>query len=328
MTASTSHSPAGKAARRALSAALLPLAALASIVGFAPPSSAMGAQDPAPAESAPAAAKAPVERLAQWPALEGEAAKGVKLEVAKLRKASTPEMGEQAEAALVAAGAGVAPELLAVLGKERDAQARLRVESVLDQVTGAAHTRLIAPYFADKSRDVRAWALHRCGLFPDAEVAKAAEAALAAAKAGKSKDPKAEGIDREVYAAVLCTTAAGSHEALELVSGYVQQQWGKYGAELRTALEAVRDETSTAFALGLLATGDRAKRVAGLHMLAGCGTKAAIPTVRPLLDDTDNSIRVAAINAMRGIVDGEPPITNLPVFEAIELAKKWKDKTR
>jgi hypothetical protein len=47
-----------------------------------------------------------------------------------------------------------------------------------------------------------------------------------------------------------------------------------------------------------------------------------------LLDDTDNSIRVAAINAMRGIVDGELPITNLPVFEAIELAKKWKEKTR
>jgi hypothetical protein len=63
-------------------------------------------------------------------------------------------------------------------------------------------------------------------------------------------------------------------------------------------------------------------------MLAGCGIKPdALPLVRPNLDSTDNSIRVAAINAMRGIVDGEPPIANLPVFEAIELAKKWKDKS-
>jgi hypothetical protein len=29
---------------------------------------------------------------------------------------------------------------------------------------------------------------------------------------------------------------------------------------------------------------------------------------------------------MRGIVDGDLPIANLPVFEAIELAKKWKER--
>jgi len=48
--------------------------------------------------------------------------------------------------------------------------------------------------------------------------------------------------------------------------------------------------------------------------------------VKRELDSTDNSIRIAAINAMRGIVDGDLPIANLPVFEAIELAKKWKER--
>jgi hypothetical protein len=298
-------------------------AALVAFLALAAPASAR--QDPAPAEKA---ASTPVERLAEWPKLETEAAKNVKIDVAKLRKASTPEMGEQAVAALVAAGAGVAPELLGVLGKERDAQARLRVENVLDQITGAAHTRLLMPYFADKSRDVRSWALRRCGAFPDSAIAKEAEAALAAAKAVKAKDPKAEGIDREVFSAVLCTTAAGSHAALDLVAIYAKDQWGKYGAELRPALEAVRDETATKHALELVASDDRGKKVAGLNMLAGCGTKSAIAPLRPLLDSTDNSIRVATINALRGIVDGDPPIANLPVFEAIELAKKWKEKAR
>ena len=29
---------------------------------------------------------------------------------------------------------------------------------------------------------------------------------------------------------------------------------------------------------------------------------------------------------MRGIVDGEPPVDNLPVFEMIELAEAWKKR--
>jgi HEAT repeat protein len=169
--------------------------------------------------------------------------------------------------------------------------------------------------------------LHRCGLFPDRGIAPQAEAAYAAAKAAREKDPKADGVDREVYAGALCVTASGSHAALEQVAKYAETQWGKHANELRTALEAVRDETATAFALEMV-KGERVKKVAGLHMLAGCGTKSAIAPLRPLLDDTDNSIRVATINALRGIVDGDPPIANLPVFEAIELAKKWKDKAR
>jgi len=63
-----------------------------------------------------------------------------------------------------------------------------------------------------------------------------------------------------------------------------------------------------------------------LRMLAGCGDASALPPIRKYLDDDDNQIRVAAINACRGIVDGDPPLEQLPVFEAIETAKKWKDR--
>jgi hypothetical protein len=51
-----------------------------------------------------------------------------------------------------------------------------------------------------------------------------------------------------------------------------------------------------------------------------------MPRVRFFLDDDDNQVRVAAINACRGIVDGAPPEEQLPVFEAIESAKKWKER--
>ena len=56
------------------------------------------------------------------------------------------------------------------------------------------------------------------------------------------------------------------------------------------------------------------------------GEKAQAARLRPLLDDEDNAIRVAAINALRGMVDGEPPIEDLAAFEAIEMAAAWKGR--
>ena len=46
----------------------------------------------------------------------------------------------------------------------------------------------------------------------------------------------------------------------------------------------------------------------------------------PFLDETDNSIRIEAINALRGIVDGDQPIDKLSAFQAIEVANEWKGK--
>lgn len=271
----------------------------------------------------------PVERATAWPKLEGEVATAVRTDIERLRKAHTDEMGGQAEQALVAAGAGVVPELLPVLGKERDGGALERVRKVLDQMTTAEHTRLLAAEFTNKSRDVRTWALRRCGKFPDTEIRAQAEAALSAAQKAKPKSDEREelaAVAEERYAAALCVTATGSVKALGELETWVLEQWGKRGAEIRASLEAVRCKEATDYAGKLAFEKDRKKCVAGLNMLAGCGTPEAKMLVKPHLDSTDNSIRIAAINAMRGIVDGDSPIDKLPVFEAIELAKKWKDR--
>jgi hypothetical protein len=278
---------------------------------------------------APADKPAEIERAAAWPTLTGEALATMRTDIERLRKARTPEMGEQAEQALIATGAAVVPELLPVLGKEREIEARVRCENVLTQLTTPAHTRLLAAEFGDKSREVRTWVLRRCGAFPDAGIRAAAETALAAAlKAKPRSDDRDErdAVAEERYAAALCATAAGSLAGLNEIDSWVLSSWGKRGPEMRVALEAVRGKPATDHAAVLAGDQDRKKIVAGLNMLAGCGSKDAVAIVKPHLDSTDNSIRVAAINAMRGIVDGDQPIANLPVFEAIELAKKWKGR--
>jgi len=295
--------------------------ALLAVLALAGPT--VGAQTPAPAPTQEAAKP---ERAAEWPKLDAALASTVKKDVERLRKAHTPEMEEQAEAALYAAGAGAAPELLRAMGVEKDTTARLRVEALLERVTGAAHTRLLAAEFANKSLHVRTWALKRCAHFPDEGVRALAEQALTRASAALAKKPEDTDMIEERYSAALCVTSAGGLGGLEALTSVALDQWGRRGVELRAALNGVRGDEATDKLLPLLASADRKQLVAGLNLLAGCGSKKAVTTVRPHLDSNDNSVRVAAINAMRGIVEGAPPLDKLSAFDAIELAKEWKNR--
>ena len=295
--------------------------ALAAVPALGAPSSAAHARQDAP----PAQGEAPqaIERLKEWPELE-RPRDAVELDVQRLRKARTPEMAGEASAALAAGSSGAAPLLLAALGKERDEEAVRRLETVLEALTDARHTRLLARSFADRAQAVRIWALERCARFPDAGVREPALKALAKARKAVAGEPDDRDAQAELYAAALCATSAGCADGLDALLPWVEEDWSRRGEELRTALEGARGPEATAFASRLLASPERREVLAGLHLIAGCGERPAAEAVRPFLDEDDNALRIAAINAMRGIVDGDPPLDKLPVFQAIELAKQWK----
>lgn len=259
-------------------------------------------------------------RLAEaWPELTRSARKEVARDVARLRAARTPEMTAGAHADLVAAGAGAAPELFRALGKERQEAARERLEGVLAAVLAPEHAGLVAQHFEEDSAAVRAFALECAATWREPRIRDAAEAALARVREAKRPDP------RERAAAALCATACGSTDGLEVLLEVARTDWKRRGEALRAALESVRGPEATA-RLGAHLQDDRRTTVAALRLLAGCGDASARPLVRPLLDSSDNSIRVAAINACRGIVDGAPPLEKLPVFDAIERARAWKER--
>ena len=261
--------------------------------------------------------KGEIVRLEAWPEVDGAA---LKLEIDRLRKARTEEMGTQAHAALIEMGAGAAPELLEKLGREKDTEAARRIRKVLETVTDARHTRLLAKLFEDKSIEVRIWCLERVAGFPDAGVRAAAEKAHLEADARKrDREP------REVLAAALCCASSGSFTGFEALCDDAEKNWGEREAQLHVALSALRGEAATARVAKLLNEDSRKRKIAGLRLLSACGEgDAATDLVAPFLDNTDNSLRVGAINALRGIVDGDPPISNLSVFQAIEEANKWK----
>jgi HEAT repeat protein len=66
------------------------------------------------------------------------------------------------------------------------------------------------------------------------------------------------------------------------------------------------------------------EQIACLRLLAGCGTKDAVSPIASMLNSSNHHIRVATVNALRGIVDGQRPYANLTVFNAITEVKKWK----
>jgi len=282
------------------------------------PSAATAAQDPLP--------ETPAERLSAWPELADAAA--AKRELARLRKAATEAMEAESRAALVALGAAAAPLLLDALGKERDTDARDRIAAVLEEVTGAGHTRLLAREWAHKSEAVRHFALARTAAFPDPGLTVTARTHFLGLLKRAEGPSEGRPSEAELDLAARAALAAGALEGLERALALAERDWRRSGGALRTSAAGVKGPAATALLLEkLAAAGTDGARVAALQLLAVAGTREAVHPVRVHLDAEANAVRVAAINALRGIVDGAPPLDNLSVFTAIEEAKRWKERT-
>jgi hypothetical protein len=263
-------------------------------------------------------------RATAWPEVPKELKKDLKTEISRLRKANTEEMGAGGRDALLKLGALAAPDLLKALEKERGEEARERIVDVLENITAWEHTQLLATLFASRSEHVRLFTLRRAAAFPDEGIRGPAMAAFKAAE--KRLDTKKE-ITHELYYAALAVVSSGDLTGVAVLSKRAEKLWGKSSAEIRIAVEAVRGEEATAMLGKQIEGGERKQVVAGLRLLAGCGSPESGKAIaKKQLNSTDNSIRVAAINALRGIVDGDPPIDKLSVFQAVELANKWKTR--
>ncbi|MDF1836708.1 MAG: hypothetical protein P1V35_02465 [Planctomycetota bacterium] len=254
------------------------------------------------------------KHLKEWPALENK-------EVKRLVKARTEEMGVDAAIKLKETGAGVAPALIKALGITKDKETMERIFDVLDAVTGPAHTRLLAKDFLSKKPNIRRYALGRVAQLPDTGVAEQAEAAWTMAnKKGSHWDKQ------DKYLAALCCAAAGSDAGLELLIEYAGKKWGKVREDFALALPSLRSDALSKQLIERFGNTDRQSQVECLRLLSLCGTKASFPYIKPLLDSGDGSLKKAAINACRGIIENKPPLGNISVFDAIDLANKWKER--
>ncbi|MDA0948557.1 MAG: hypothetical protein O2799_08540, partial [Planctomycetota bacterium] len=221
----------------------LPLLLLGLLLGSpssaaaSPPRTLAARQDPPAPQDASKEdpAKGP-KKLEAWPELEDGAL--AKREVQRLRKARTEEMGSQAHASLVELGAGCAPLLMEVLEKEKNEEALDRARAVLDLITDARHTRLVAEGFDSKGLPLRLWSMRRAAAFPDPALLERAEGALESAR-NRKKGSDGELLEERRVAAMACA-ASGSMTGLDLLTDLARDEWGDWGASLRAALEGAR----------------------------------------------------------------------------------------
>ncbi|MBI1381557.1 MAG: hypothetical protein GC161_10785 [Planctomycetaceae bacterium] len=294
---------------------------------------------PQGAEPRPATPAASVveERLAAWPALDAAGRRLVGDAVERLTAARTEAMAESGRVDLVALGEGAAPKLLEALGKARDEATRARIGAVLDELTAPRHTALLAAEFDHTKHAVRHYCLWRVGVLGDARLASAAEAALgrAAARIAKAEAAGTRGeadlldAKAERLAAALACAGTGSVAGFDVLLEHAAAHWSDFADDARRALRGVKGPAATAILVPKARGGAGKARIAALWLLAAAGEgPAAVDAAGALLDEDDTSTRIAAINVLRALVDGEAPIDNLSVFEGIELAKRWKERLR
>ncbi len=286
----------------------------------------------APILSAPAItaqAEALQEKASEWPDAPGREA--MTKTILKLKKATTDEMARQGAEEIRTAGAGAAPSLLRALGKERDKGARARLMEALDSITKPEHTRLLAKEFSSKKEHTQAYVLRRVAELGDAGLKDDAAdlwKGLVAMRANPKKKDKVDD-DHERRVAILLMSC-GSPDSLPLVLELAGSKGFKnWRTHLQAAAESAKSagpEVGTAIAAHMTKAKGMREQLGTLRLLTFAGSKEHAAAVKPALDSNDSPVKIAAINALRRLVDGDDPIEKLSTFDAIERANKWKTR--
>lgn len=268
-----------------------------------------------------------VERAKAWPKYANQAA--LKRSVSKLRKARTEEMATSGAAELEAIGAAAAPLLLDRIGAEQDAGARERMAAVLDAITAPTHTRLLAEVLESRAAWTRRYAARRIAQLGDPGLREVAEEYLRTWIERAADDRMKKPVDPlDLHRAAILCVATGSPDGLErCLALAVPKTWEAFGADLEAACTSARaagSEVGADLGARLGSAQAAADRVALLRLLTYAGREDQVGPIAPLLDVEQNHVKVAAINALRMIVDGDPPLRRLSSFDAIERANRWK----
>lgn len=265
-----------------------------------------------------------VERLEEWPEVSPQERREIELNVQRLRKARTEEMEDEALDLLSDAGTACVPELLDALRAEKKAPVRAKLERLLTSFTGAEHTRLLARELDSSSAAVRLFCLERAARFPDAALREVAVEHLESTLTALERKRRGT-LPEEGYAAALFATSTGATEGLETLFPYVRDEWRGRSEELRIAVAAARGPEASTLVVGLAADGKPRAIEAALRMLWDCGDRdTGADYAADQLYHDNPVIRLAAVNALRCIVDGDPVLEDVSVFDGIQLADAWK----
>ncbi len=278
-----------------------------------------------------ATAEVAEEKATAWP--EPRDAAALSKSVAKVRAARSEDMEAAGRSEIQLEGAAAAPFLLKAIAKERKDDARTRLCEALNLVTKQEHTRLLAEFLDHKSPDMRVYIMRRLAVLGDPGLRERTEALLVeieekAADPRKAKKLHEDEADRAAILAISTGSPTGLDRCVAIAGSKTWPAWRDpmraAAAQAKAAGTEVADGLRTVLAPSSKPT--LADRAAALRLIAYAGHEEHARCVLPSLDDTANHVIIAAINALRMMVDGDPPIDKLSSFDAIGRAKKWKGR--
>lgn len=248
-------------------------------------------------------------RPVAWPSTTDYQKEQIHLLAGKLVKAEGADADDIVKS-IVAFGPGASTTLFARFSE--DASANDKIAGVLDKLVTAEHAPLLVTYLGDKRAGLRHFVAARLAGFADKGQKPVFEKMI--------KDPDAE----VSFQGTLALARLGDAGALEPLTRVAAKDWLKRGADIRKAAAALKGDAATKALVARLDQEDLNTRLGAMRMLSIVGSNDAAKALAPFLDSKEHILKKEAINALRGIVDNEPPLDTLSVFDAIDMAKKWK----
>jgi hypothetical protein len=247
----------------------------------------------------------------RWPHLKFARKSLVKEKISDLvsKKDSKRKMVEKL---ITRYGVGITPVLLGAMHDRQKPKIVERLSFFLDQLLKKEHAALLAKEYRPKNKTLSLYLVRKLASFEDKALIPFLK------RAQKNSDPQI------IQTATLALASLGETSTLPYLAKMARDNWQNENRQIRKAALGLHGDKASDLLVPMLAKADDDLRIGILRVLAVAGTKKVSSAVSRYLDSTKHQIRVAAVNALRGIVDGDAPYANLSVFSAIEEVKKWK----
>ncbi len=248
---------------------------------------------------------------AKWPPLK-QVRKSLAKETLPRAASANEERAAKARKLILGYGPGVAPVLLEALRSRTKAKVRDVAVALLDKLIQPKHGPLLARAYTGKNAIRDRYVIGKLAQFRSKTYLSVMR------KAAHHKDPAV------VELASFALANLGDTAALPFLFEQTKTNWKERNYDIRVAGLALKGDKATRWLLDRLFKEDTPTKMAALRLLGVAGVRKCASTVAAYLDSQQHQLRAGAVNALRGIIDGDPPHRTLSVFQAINAVKKWK----
>ena len=266
-------------------------------------------------KDAPPQEPAQVKVKKEFARLTSVQAKAVQEDLVALRRAEKPEAREEIRARLLAAGEGIVPALLEAAPQYLEAGRFEDLRGLLDGALQDADLHLAWGLLKKKAPPpLRSHLIRR---FADSarEDVVARLTPLLADEDAEARYQAARGLLRR-------NDRAGLPPVLEAF----RARWTKEAAQLRADFAGVERGPLSDLPREFLNSSKPQERLLGLRLFELFGVKETAKLLLASLSESDSALRLAAIDACRVVIGGEPPLDKPSMTQIIEHAEAWKKR--